>query len=148
MDTAAASSGPVPVRSSQTATQAYAIPINDALSIAKQIEARQRVLHRAHRRHRLPRPGDSAALGQQLGRLGRLGRVGRASADSAADGSGSKAARAAGRHRGVTIAGTVSGSPAANAWPGQGDTITAVGGQSVSSAEDIAQGLVKYHPGD
>ena len=29
-----------------------------------------------------------------------------------------------------------------------GDTITSVGGQSVSTAQDISHVLVKYHPGD
>ena len=48
----------------------------------------------------------------------------------------------------MTISGTLSGSPAANAGLTAGDTITAVGGQSVSSAEDISHTLVKYHPGD
>jgi S1-C subfamily serine protease len=49
---------------------------------------------------------------------------------------------------GVAVAGTLSGSPAANAGITAGDEITAVGGQSVSSAEDISAALVKYHPGD
>jgi len=35
-----------------------------------------------------------------------------------------------------------------NAGLAAGDTITAIGGQSVSSAEDIAHALVKYHPGN
>ena len=48
----------------------------------------------------------------------------------------------------MTIAGTLSGSPAANAGLTAGDTITSVGGQSVSTAQDIAQVLVKHHPGD
>ena len=48
----------------------------------------------------------------------------------------------------MAIAGTPPGSPAANAGLTEGDTITAVGGQSVSTAEDIAHALVKYHPGD
>jgi S1-C subfamily serine protease len=48
----------------------------------------------------------------------------------------------------VTIAGALSGSPAASAGLTAGDTITSVGGQTVSSATDIAQILVKYHPGD
>ena len=48
----------------------------------------------------------------------------------------------------MTVAGTVSGSPAANAGITEGDTITAIGGQSVSSAEDVAHALVKYHPGN
>ena len=49
---------------------------------------------------------------------------------------------------GPTIAGALSGSPAASAGLTAGDTITSVGGQAVSSATDIEQGLVKYHPGD
>jgi S1-C subfamily serine protease len=49
---------------------------------------------------------------------------------------------------GVTIAGTVSGSPAANAGLTAGDTITAIAGQSVSASETVAHTLVKYHPGD
>ena len=49
---------------------------------------------------------------------------------------------------GVTIAGTVSGSPAASAGITEGDTITAIGGQSVTSAEDVAHALVQYHPGN
>jgi S1-C subfamily serine protease len=48
----------------------------------------------------------------------------------------------------VTIAGALSGSPADSAGLAEGDTITSVGGQSVSSATDIQQVLVKYHPGD
>ena len=48
----------------------------------------------------------------------------------------------------MTIAGTLSGSAAANAGLTEGDTITSVAGQTVSSASDIQQALVKYHPGD
>ncbi len=35
-------------------------------------------------------------------------------------------------------------------WPGltAGDTITAVGGRSISTANDIPRTLVRYHPGD
>ena len=47
----------------------------------------------------------------------------------------------------MPVAGTVSGSPAANAGLTAGDTVTAIGGQSVSSAEDVAHALVQYHPG-
>ena len=50
---------------------------------------------------------------------------------------------------GVTIVGTLSGSPAANAGLTEGDTITAIGGQRrLPTAEEIAQKLVKYHPGN
>jgi S1-C subfamily serine protease len=49
---------------------------------------------------------------------------------------------------GVAVAGAVSGSPAANAGITEGDTITAIGSQSISSAEDIAHALVQYHQGN
>jgi S1-C subfamily serine protease len=49
---------------------------------------------------------------------------------------------------GVTIAGVLSGSPAANAGLAAGDEITSVGGHSVSAAKDISQALVNYHPSD
>ena len=42
----------------------------------------------------------------------------------------------------------LAGSAAAQAGLTQGDEITAVGGQSVSTPEDISHALVKYHPGD
>ena len=48
----------------------------------------------------------------------------------------------------MTVAGTLAGSPAAEAGLAEGDEITALGGHSVSTAEDISQALVKYHPGD
>ncbi len=48
----------------------------------------------------------------------------------------------------MTIAGTLSGSPAANAGLAAGDEITSIAGQSVSASTDITHILVKYHPGD
>jgi S1-C subfamily serine protease len=146
MDTAASSSGSQiqgepgqSGQSGQSAEQAYAIPINEALSIAKQIEA-QTTSSDVH-------IGATAFLGVELG-----------SSDSSGSGTGSGSGFGSfpgfsqggsqGNTSGVTIAGALSGSPAANAGLGQGDTITAVGGQTVSSAQDVAHALVKYHPGD
>src|ERR1700722_9238063 len=129
MDTAASSSYQFQGQSS-TATQAYSIPINDALSIAKQIEAGPTSAD-VH-------IGTTAFLGLEIGgsssNTGGFGGFGGQNGQSGTSG--------------VTIAGTVSGSPAATAGLTQGDTITAIAGQSVTSAEDVAHGLVKYHPGD
>ena len=129
MDTAAGSNYQFQGQSS-TATQAYSIPINDALSIAKQIEAGTTSAD-VH-------IGATAFLGLQIGgsssNTGGFGGFGGQNGQSGTSG--------------VTIAGTVSGSPAANAGLTQGDTITAIAGQSVTTAEDVAHGLVKYHPGD
>jgi S1-C subfamily serine protease len=129
MDTAAGPNYQLHGQSS-TATQAYAIPINDALSIAKQIEAGTTSAD-VH-------IGATAFLGLEIG--------GSSSNSSGFGGFGGQNSQSG--TSGVTIAGTVSGSPAANAGLTQGDTITAIAGQSVTSAEDVAHSLVKYHPGD
>jgi S1-C subfamily serine protease len=49
---------------------------------------------------------------------------------------------------GVALAGAASGTPAATAGLGQGDVITSLGGQSVSTSTDIQHILVGHHPGD
>jgi S1-C subfamily serine protease len=49
---------------------------------------------------------------------------------------------------GVTLAGVASGTPAAAAGLGQGDVITSLGGQTVSTGTDIQNILVGHHPGD
>jgi S1-C subfamily serine protease len=49
---------------------------------------------------------------------------------------------------GVALAGVASGTPAAAAGLGQGDVITSLGGQSVSTGTDIQKILVGHHPGD
>jgi S1-C subfamily serine protease len=129
MDTAASSNYQFQGQSS-TATQAYSIPINDALSIAKQIEAGTTSAD-VH-------IGATAFLGLEIG--GSSGNTGGFGGFGGQNGQSGTS--------GVTIAGTVSGSPAANAGLTQGDTITAIAGQSVTSAGDVAHGLVKFHPGD
>ena len=141
MNTAASSGTQFQSESGQSAAQAYAIPVDNAESIAKQIEAGQ---------------GSSTV---HIGATGFLGietdgsNSGSGSSDSGGfggfggqgDGSGTNGS---GTSDGVTIAGTLSGSAAANAGLTAGDTITSVGGQAVSSTSDIQQALVKYHPGD
>ncbi len=99
-------------------TQGYAIPINTALSIAKQIEAGQ-ASSTVH-------IGATAFLGVAI--------------------SGSSASQ--GFVQGVAISGTQSGTPAADAGLGQGDVITALDGKSVSTGTDITEILVGHHPGD
>jgi S1-C subfamily serine protease len=137
MNTAASSGTQFQSQSGQSAEQAYAIPIDKAESIAKQIEAGQgsSTVH----------IGATAFLGIETdgsgsgdsGGFGGFGGFG-----GQGDGSGS------GTSNGVTIAGALSGSAAASAGLTAGDTITSVGGHAVSSTSDIQQALVKYHPGD
>ena len=154
MDTAASSSYELQGQSS-TATQAYAIPVDQALSIAKDIEAGTTTsdIH----------IGATAFLGIEIGSSSSSPGDGSGSSGSGGFGSGSSGSGSFGGFggfggqsseggtsdtNGVTISGTVSGSPAANAGITEGDTITAVGGTSVTAAEDVSNALVKYHPGD
>ena len=103
-------------------TQAFAIPINQAKSIADQIEA-----------------GTSSTT-VHIGPTGLLG-VQIMSADSAA-------ANGIQAGAGATVAGVVSGTPADGAGLTQGDVIVSVDGQSVSSPEQLQSALGQHHPGD
>jgi S1-C subfamily serine protease len=136
INTAASTGFQFQSQSGQSAEQAYAIPIDAAETLADQIEAGQ---------------GSSTV---HIGATAFLG-VATSSSSSGSDSSGFGGFGGFGDQgggsdtgSGVTIAGAVSGSPAASAGLTQGDTITSVGGQSVSSATDIQNVLVKYHPGD
>ncbi|HZR53989.1 MAG TPA: trypsin-like peptidase domain-containing protein [Streptosporangiaceae bacterium] len=106
-------------------TTAYAIPINTALSIANQIEAG----HGSSTVH----IGATAYLGVGVNPQGASNGFGVPGSSTAA---------------GAYLAEVAQNSPAANAGLVQGDTLTTVGGTSVSSFEDIQHALVKYHPGD
>ncbi len=97
-------------------TQGYAIPIDTALSIAKQIEANQAssVIH----------IGTTAFIGIEI-----------------APSTGQTVS-------GVEIAGTQSGTPAANAGLVAGDVITGINGTSVTTGTQISEALIQQHPGD
>jgi S1-C subfamily serine protease len=138
MNTAASSGTQFQSASSQSAVQAYAIPIDNAETIAQQVEAGQgsSTVHIGATAF-LGIETDGSNSGSGSGDSGGFGGFG-----GFGDGSGS------GTSSGVTIAGALSGSPAADAGLTQGDTITSVDGQTVSSATDIQQILVKHHPGD
>jgi S1-C subfamily serine protease len=104
------------------ATEAFTIPINEATQIASEIESGNPTgsVH----------IGATAFMGIEINTEGQ------------SDGFGQQQAS------GAELAGVLSGSPAANAGLGADDTITALGGQTVTNAEDIQHILVKYHPGD
>jgi S1-C subfamily serine protease len=145
MNTAASTGTQFQSESGQSAAQAYAIPIDNAETIADQIEAGQSssTVHiGATAFLGIESGGSSSGSGSgDSGGFGGFGGFGQG------DGSGS-GSDGSGASSGVTISGALSGSPAASAGLTEGDTITSVGGQSVSSADDIQQALVKYHPGD
>jgi S1-C subfamily serine protease len=115
MDTAASSAS----GQAQGATQAFAIPINEAMATARQIESgtATATVH----------VGPTAFLGVALSTQG--------------GGFGTQAS-------GAAVAGVVQGTAAANAGLAQGDVITSVGGRAVSSANSLRDAMTGHHPGD
>jgi S1-C subfamily serine protease len=109
-----------------TGTQGFAIPINDALEIVKQIE-----------------DGNASAT-VHIGATGYLG-VEIIPVDQSSGGYGSIAGSQA---SGAILGGVASGYPAEQAGLAQGDVITSVDGQTVASATDLTDLLTAHHPGD
>jgi S1-C subfamily serine protease len=104
--------------STASTTQGFTIPANEALSIARQIEAGQ----------------ESGSV--HIGATAFIG-VG---VDPSQSGNGSGA--------GVEIASVSPGTPAAGTGLTQGDVITSVAGTAVGSGTSISQVLEGHHPGD
>jgi S1-C subfamily serine protease len=114
----AASSGSGNQLSSSTATQAFTVPINEAVSIARQIEA-----------------GSSTAT-VHVGPTAFLG----VAVTSGVPGLPASAA--------AEVAGVGRNSAAANAGLTAGDAITSLGGHSITSPAQIRSVLTAHHPGD
>lgn len=112
----AASSG---FQLSSTATEAFTIPINTAMNLARQIESGSSsgTVH----------IGATAFLGVEV-------------ASSASPFGGTTA--------GAQVVGVTQGAPAAQAGLSAGDTITALGGHRITSPNDIRSVLTGYHPGN
>jgi S1-C subfamily serine protease len=123
IDTAASSSFQFQFVGSQNAsgTEGYAIPINKALSLAKQIES-GKSSSSVH-------IGNSAFLGVEV-----------ASTSEYYYASGPAAS-------GATIVGVISGSPADEAGLAEGVTITSVGGHTVTSSTSLQDIMDQLHPG-
>jgi S1-C subfamily serine protease len=148
-------------QSQSSGTQAFSIPINEAVSIAAQIEGgnSSSTLHL----------GSTAFLGVEVsstststgtgtgtgsGASGLGGGYGSGSDGGYGYGSGDggygygSGDGGTGTTSGVQIEGALSGSPAASAGLSAGDVITSIGGQSVTSATQMQSIIAAYHPGD
>jgi S1-C subfamily serine protease len=121
IDTAGSSS--FQLTSQRASTQAFAIPINTAISLAAAIEAGQAsaTVH----------IGSTAFLGVEVVPAG-----------------GGFGAFRGGAGSGVTVAGVVPGSPAAAAGLQAADQITSVAGHGVTSPTSMQDVLAGHHPGD
>ena len=122
IDTAGSSSSSPYQAAQTTATQAFAIPINEALSVADQIEA-----------------GHASAT-VHIGATGFLGVEVASASNAEAEGvpAGS----------GAPIAGVLPGSAAENAGITAGDVITSVDGQAVSSPSALQAAMEQHRAGD
>jgi S1-C subfamily serine protease len=119
---------------SNSSNQGFAIPIGTALGLA----------------HSIIKGEASSTI--HLGETGLLGvevSPGSSSSTNPFSGtSGVSGTTGSGAVAGVSVQAALSGSPAANAGLGAGDTITAVNGTSVTTPEQLTEILGKYHPGD
>jgi S1-C subfamily serine protease len=116
MNTAAASG----FRRFAASNVAFAIPINSALVIARQIQAGQ------------------ASAKIHIGQRGVLG----------IEVQPSSSANPVGGSSGAPVVGVASGSPAAAAGLRAGDTIVSVAGKSIGGVDELQPALDGFHPGD
>jgi len=141
MDTAASTSGAEPGATSATSaaasssTEAFSIPINEALSVAGQIAAGQSsaTVH----------IGSTAFLGVAVASGGQSGAFGGQSGAFGGQ-SGEFGGQAA---TGAAVEGSLPGTAAAQAGLGAGDVITSLGGRAISSQSDLQSAVEAYHPG-
>jgi S1-C subfamily serine protease len=111
-----------------TASQGYAITINQALTVADQI-----------------RNGQASSTVQ----IGPRALLGVEVTDSSQTGNGFFGGSGGSSNvAGAYVANVQSGSAADNAGIGTGDTIVSVNGTTISSAQDLTNALLKYKPGN
>jgi S1-C subfamily serine protease len=151
-------------QSQSSGTQAFAIPINEAVSIAAQIEggnssATVHLGSTAFLGVEVSSTGASTGTGTGAGGLGGGygsggdGGYGYGSGDGgygfgSGDGGYGYGSGGTSTTSGAQIEGALSGSPAANAGLSAGDVITSIGGQSITSATQMQSVIAAYHPGD
>ena len=138
VDTAASAGFQFQSNGGQQGTQGFAIPINTALNIARQIEGGQAssTVHigtTAFLGVEISPNGSSSSNGSGLGPFGGIfGNSGNTGPNVS----------------GAAVAGTVTNGPAQEAGIAQGDVITSLGGKSIGSANDLTAAMGAYHPGD
>ena len=129
MDTAGSASSS---RFQQTATQGFALPIDTLVPLAQQIEA-GKASSAVH-------IGATAFLGVEVS-------SGNSAGGGLGDGGGGNGNSGTGVN-GALVAGVINGSPAAQTSLTQGDVITSVGGQTVSSPAALSAIMATHRPGD
>ncbi len=137
VDTAASAGFSFQSNGQSQGNQGFAIPINTALSLARQIEAgnASSTVH----------IGETAFLGVEIspqGNSGNSGGFGGVFGNSGNTGSSGPSVA------GASVAGVVTNEPAQEAGIAQGDVITSLGGTSIDSADALTNAMASHHPGD
>ncbi len=142
----AASAGNGYYRYGSSDTTGFAVPIATALQVVDQI--------RSGNGSSTVHIGETAFLGVQTVDAGAQGGYGNGygygGSNGYADpyGYGGSSGQSGTSSSGATVAGVVSGSPAAQTGLAAGDVITAVDGDAVTSASGLSDLIAAHHPGD
>jgi S1-C subfamily serine protease len=150
VDTAASAGYSFQYNGQDQGNQGFAIPINAALSIARQIEAGKgsSTVH----------IGTTAFLGVEISPNGSTSSPGSSSGGNdfgpfgglfgGNTGSTGNTGNTGSSASGAAVAGVVTNGPAQEAGLAQGDVITTLGGKTITSADDLTRDMGIYHPGD
>ncbi len=144
MDTAASDGTSFQYNGQSSGSQGFAIPINTALSIARSIEAgnASSTVHIGATAFLGVEISPSGASSNGSGGSGGFGGLFGGNTGSTGNTGGGSSAN------GAAVAGTVTNGPAQEAGLAQGDTITSLGGKTITSADDLTNAIAIYHPGD
>jgi S1-C subfamily serine protease len=120
--------------------EGYAVPIATAMQIVDQIKSGQAsaTVH----------IGETGFLGVQTTDSAAQGAYGYNDPYGYGNGGSGSSGQSGSSASGATVAGVISGSPAAQAGLAAGDVITAVDGKSVASASALSDMIAAHHPGD
>jgi S1-C subfamily serine protease len=155
IDTAASAGFSFQSNDQSSGTQGFAIPIDTALTLAHQIVAgtASSTVH----------IGTTAFLGVEVSQAGSsntgsgndpFGGSGDGGfgnlfgGNTGSTGNTGNTGNGSSSTSGAEIAGVVTNGPAQEAGLAQGDTITAIGGKTVNSVNDLTNDISAYHPGD
>lgn len=138
VDTAASAGFSFQSSGQSAGNQGYAIPINEAISIAKQIEAGS-TSSNVH-------IGATAFLGVEVAQTSCNGGGGGGFGGGFGNGFGTGSGNAS--SSGALVCSVVTSSPAQESGLAEGDTITSLNGQTVTSPSGLTNLLLPFHPGD
>jgi S1-C subfamily serine protease len=153
VDTAASAGYSFQFNGQGQGNQGFAIPINTALSIARQIEAGKgsSTIHigaTAFLGVEISPNGSNSGSGSGDGGNNGFGPFGGVFGNSGSTGNSDNSGNTGSSGSGAAVAGVVTNGPAQEAGIAQGDVITSLGGKTINSADDLTRDMGIYHPGD